>query len=61
MFGFFLCLLCLRNAFGDRSKIFHEGDHLLPGFNIEALEVAKEYRRQSPECPEVMEKVTVYR
>ena len=60
----FLSLWCSAIAFGEianRSKIFNEGDHLLPDFNIEALEVAEEYRRQNPECPEVMEKVTVYR
>lgn len=65
MFGFFSCLLCsVAIAFGhitNRSKVFNEGDHLLPGFNIEGLEVAKEYSRQNPECPEVLEKVTVYR
>ena len=41
--------------------IFNEGDHLLPGFNIEDLEVVDEYTRQSPDCPEVVEKVRVHR
>ena len=60
----FLFLWCSAIGFGEivnRSKIFNEGDHLLPDFNIEALEVAEQYRRQNPECPEVMEEVTVYR
>ena len=63
---FFFLLLSSAIAFGhnvvhNRRKIFNEGDHLLPEFNIQTLEVAEEYMRQNPECPDVMEKVTVYR
>ena len=57
-FNFFLLLSCSTIAFG---KIYNEGDHLLPGFDVQSLEVAREYRRKNPECPEVMEKVTEYR
>ena len=57
-FSLLLQLSCLAIAFG---KIYNEGDHLLPGFDVQSLEVAREYRRKNPECPEVMEKVTEYR
>ena len=33
----------------------------MPGFDIEGLEVFDEYTRQSPDCPEVVEKVRVHR
>lgn len=64
VFCLFFFLWCSAIGLGEVAnprKIFNEGDHLLPDFNIEALEVAEEYRRQNPECPEVLEKVTVYR
>ena len=51
------------SLFGEcaNNRIFNEGDHLLPGFDMEGLEVFYEYTRQSPDCPEVVEKVRVHR
>ena len=63
MWCFLLCflfslVLTLSNEASNGGKIFQERDHLLPGFNVRDLEVAREYTSQSPECPEAVEKVT---
>ena len=63
MWCFLLCFLfssflTQSKESSNGGKIFKEGDHLLPGFNVNDLEVAREYARQSPECPEAVEKVT---
>ena len=53
--------LILSKESSNSGKIFKEGDRLLPEFNVHDLEVARDYTRQSPECPEDVEKVIVYR
>ena len=63
MWCFLLCflfssVLTLSKESSNGGKIFQERDHLLPEFNVHDLEVARDYTRQSPECPEAVEKVT---
>ena len=61
--SYFLFLCSIISLFGKcaNNRIFSEGDHLLPWFDIEGLEVSDEYTRQSLDCPEVVEKVRVYK
>ena len=61
--SYFLFLCATISLFGKcaNNRIFNEGDHLLPGFDIEGLEVFDEYTRQNLDCPEVIEKVRVHR
>ena len=56
-------MLCSMSLLGQctNKRIFNEGDHLLPDFDIEGLEVFDEYIQHSPNCPEVVEKVKIHR